>query len=164
MAIDNPEKAKQLLDSINYFPDNKIGFCYKAIYYNNLCAYYLQVNEIPDAEIMLENMLSALQNEKYPKQLYDLTYNAYTEKQYSINLAKGNYSGAEEVVSIQYNREKSKLGKVVAKYKLGKIYIHFERFDEAKEAFQYVIDSGNKTYYVGKSIELLSQCRAEAST
>ena len=38
--------------------------------------------------------------------------------------------------------------------------MHYERFEEAKEAFEYVVNNGNKTYYVGKSIEFLDQCKA----
>ena len=160
LTIENSEKAKQILDGIKSFPNNKRGIESQVVFYNNLCSYYLQINDIPNAEKMLENMLCFLQNEKFPKQRYDRTYNHYTDKQYSINIAKGIFNGAEEVFSIQFNREKTKLGKIFAKYQLGKIYIHFERFEEAKEAFEYVINNGNKTYYVGKSIDFLNQCKA----
>ena len=165
LAIENAEKAKQILDSIKSFPYYIIrNVVNRFNFYNALCSYYLQVNDIPNAEKMLENMLSSLQNEKFPKLRYDETYNYYTDKQYSINVAKGVFSGAEEVFSIRYNREKSKLGKVVAKYQLGKIYMYYERFEEAKEAFEYVINNGNKTYYVGKSIEFLNQCKVGEPT
>lgn len=158
LAAGNPQKAKQILDSIGSFQENQFGLQNKSFYYNNLCSYYLMMNDITNAEIMLENMLNSLQNEKFPKMQYYALYNCYTETRYEINIAKGNYVGTEDIFLIKYNREKSKLGKVESKYQLGKIYLHYNRIGEARSAFEYVINNGNKTYYVDESKELLNQC------
>ena len=159
LSIENSQKAKQILDNVGNFQNNKAGIQSKVVFYNNLCSYFLQVNDIANAEIMLENMRVALQDEKFPKQRYDWMYNYYTDKQYCINIEKGNYIGAEEVFLIQFNREKNMLGKVVAKYQLGKIYLHFNKIEEAIESFDYVVNHGNKTYYVGKSTDFIEQCK-----
>jgi len=151
-------KAKRILDSVENFTNSRAGTLNKTCYYNNLCFYYLNIDDIANAEIMLNNMLEVLKNEKFPKQQYDGLYNLYVNKQFAINMAKGNYSGAEEWFFISFNREKSLLDKVIAQYQLGRIYLHFERFEEAEKAFNYVIDNGNTTHYVAKSHEFLNQC------
>ena len=164
LTAGNSQKAKQILDSVSKVSNNKAGILNKTCYFNNLCSYYLQVNDITNAESMLENMLEVLKNEKYPKQNYDLVYNFYIGKQYLINIAKGNYTGAEEVFSIQFNREKNKLGRVVAKYHLGKVYLNFNKLEEATEAFEYVVNNGNKTCYVDEAIDFINQCKAGEPT
>jgi len=158
LATENLQKAKQTLDSVGKLSNKKAGLQNQVVYYNNLCAYFLQLNDIASAEKMLESMLGVLRDKKFSKLQYDYLYNYYIGKQYCINLAKGNYVGAEEVFLIQFNREKSKLGKVVAKYQLGIIYFNLKRIEEALEAFEYVVNNGNKTYYVGKSIDFINQC------
>jgi len=155
------QKAKHALDSIQNFSNNSAGIINQVTYYNNLCSYYLNTDDIANAEIMHSNMLEVLKSEKFPKQQYDGSYNFYTEKQFLINIAKGDYAGAEEWFLIQFNREKSLFGKVVSQYRLGQIYLHGERYEEAEKAFNYVIDNGNTTYYVVKSREFLKQCNEE---
>ncbi|MCL2195024.1 MAG: hypothetical protein FWB76_03645 [Oscillospiraceae bacterium] len=157
----DPQTAKHVLDSIQNFSNNSAGIISQVTYYNNLCSYYLNIDDIATAEVMHNHMLEVLKSEIFPKQQYDSSYNFYTEKQFSINIEKGDYSGAEEWFLIQFNREKSLLGKVSAQYCLGQIYLHFERFEEAAKAFDYVIEHGNTTYYVAKSRELLHQCTAK---
>ena len=164
LAIEDLQKTMRIFESNLEFKNNRTGIFNKCIYYNNACAYCLQGYDITNAEIMLEHMLEFLKHEKFPKQQYDHYYNRYTEKQYQINILKGNYNGAEEVFTIQFNREKDRLGKVTAKYNLGRVYLHLNKLEAAVAAFEYVASNGNKTYYVGKSLELLNQCKASEPT
>ena len=160
LTIGDLQKTIQIFDSNLEFKNNRAGILNKFIYFNNACAYCLQGYDIANAEIMLENMLESLKHEKFPKQQYDHYYNFYIEKQYAINVSKGNYTGAEEVFSIQFNREKTQLGKVAAKYNLGRVYLHLNNLEAAVVAFEYVVSNGNKTFYVGKSLEFLDQCKS----
>ena len=160
LAIGDLQKTMQIFNSNLEFKKNRAGILNKVFYFNNSCVYCLQGCDIANAEIMLEHMLEGLNHEKFPKQQYDYYYNRYIEKQYVLNMLKGNYTGAEEVFSIQFNREKTKLGKVTAKYHLGRVYLHLNKLDAAVAAFEYVVSNGNKTYYVGKSLEFLNQCKA----
>ncbi|MCL2531904.1 MAG: hypothetical protein FWE40_07085 [Oscillospiraceae bacterium] len=154
------QKARRILETIsiqNNFSDNRAGIINKWAYYNNFCSYFLNTDDITNAEIMLNNMLEILKNEKFPKQQYDAHYNYYIDKQFLINIAKGDYAGAEQWYLIQFDREKNLFGKVVAQYHLGRIYLHVERFEEAEKAFNYVIENGNTTRYVAKAREFLNQ-------
>ncbi|MCL2195025.1 MAG: hypothetical protein FWB76_03650 [Oscillospiraceae bacterium] len=161
LANGDTYNAKLVLDRHFEFSKGNAGLLYKATYYNHLCACHLRMDDIANAETALNHMLEVVKDEKFPKQHYDGDYNSCAEKQFLINIAKGNYSGAEEWFLIKFNREKSLLGKVAAQYRLGQIYLHFERFEEAEKAFNYVIEHGNTTYYVAKSRELLHQCTAK---
>lgn len=152
-----PERAKQVLDSVGNFPRTKAWLPNTAVFWGNLCMYYLQINDMISAEIMLKNMMNILHDEKFPKRQYNIIEDRYTEKQCSINIAKGDCAGAEEVYLDKFDKASCMLDKVMSSYQLGKIYLQLNRLDEARAAFEYVAKNGNKTYYVHKSIEFLNQ-------
>lgn len=75
----------------------------------------------------------------------------------SLNMKKGVYNGAEEYYTGQFVRLINMLGKVSYKFELGKIYWHYQRFDEAKAAFDFVGKHGNKLYKVQEAKGYLNQ-------
>ena len=151
------EKEKCLLDSIRFFPDTRRGVADKVCYFNNLAAYYININNIEEAENALENMKLTLHEPKLYKSIYESFYSLYTSKTFALNLVKGNCAGVEEFFNIAFDKEKNKLGKVAAKYRLGILYTHLGETKKAAIAFEYVLQNGNKTYYVQKANEYLGR-------
>ncbi len=148
--------AKRTLDAINSFPNNRAGVVYKAHYYNNLISYYLQINDIDSADHCVVELKNVLNNSKLYKSVRDTLFHFYTGQTFSINIQKGIYDGAEMIFNLTFERENRKIGKVFAKYTLGKIYLHYNEFDKAIDAFKFVIGNGGDSYYVEESELILS--------
>jgi tetratricopeptide (TPR) repeat protein len=147
--------AKILLMENYFFPNNKAGTEREFIYHNNLFRLYMQENDIPKAtqaltqmeQILLTRKLTELDKHKY--------FNMFAEKRCMLNMANGNYDGCEQIFELAYEKGISTLSKVSAKYNLGKIYLHYGRTSDAKEAFEYVVSQGGSTYCKKKAIEQL---------
>ncbi len=147
LHLGDNNSAKQALDTICYFSRRRNGASYKICYYNNLVTYYLQKNDIESASQHIENMRNALNNPKTNKSFKELCFHLYNDKKILLNIEKGIHEGAEDVFNMTFQREKQKLGKVFAKYTLGKIYLHHNEIDKAIEAFAFVQNNGGDSYY-----------------
>lgn len=156
---EHKEVAKQLLDGIYYFPDNLTGVAERAVYYNNLCLYFLDMGDLASAENALNDMRASLDNPKLKPKLKNalrtIYYTTYTEKLFLLNMAKGDYGGAEQIFTVQYYREDTMYAKVKAVFTLGRIYLHEGRTKDAESAFQYVIEHGNKLSLVQEAKQRL---------
>ena len=157
LNIGDNVSAGQMLSGVDYFSDNSSGAASKVVYYNNMFVYYLRINDIPSATQALEQMDAALQSSKLRKSDYDRYSTTYISKKHLVNMENGNYDGCEMHFSLMYNIESSILGKVSAKFTLGKIYLHDGKSIEAKQAFEYVINNGGTSYYVVKARDYLNQ-------
>ena len=154
-SIGNAEECKRALDTIKGFPNTRYGALNTVCFFNNLAGYYMMIKDLENAEDTLNSMKSALGNPKLAKMHYESYYHFYISKNFVLNMAKGNYSGAEEHFSIFFDKEKNLLGKVAAKYYLGKVYIHLGDSEKAVSAFEYVVQNGNLTFYTQKAREYL---------
>ena len=128
--------------------------------YNNLCAYYVQIGDLNQAEQALSKLFDSLQNEKLSNQYYDIFYDCYVQKQCVTKMMQGNYDSAEEIFALVFGRKrkKTKLDRVYFSYQTAKIHFHFNRFKDAKELLEYVIDNGNTFHWISTAKELLDQC------
>ena len=152
------EKMKEALDKINStekFYNTKYGILNKVGFFASFSSYYRAVNDVQKAEAMLENMKSALENPKLGAKFRRRYDDSYTTAKFYTNILKGEYDGAEEYLCAAFDRAGNKLEKVMAKYTLGKTYIHFGNVEKAKKAFEYVIENGNKIFFVRKAAEYL---------
>lgn len=154
---EHKEVAKQLLDGVRYFPDNKVGAGRRVVYYNNLFLYFLDVRDLASAENVLNNMRASLDNPKLEKTVRNAYFTTYTEKLFLLNMAKGDYGGAEQIFAIQYYRADTMYAKVKAVFTLGRIYLHEGRMKDAESAFQYVIEHGNKLSLVQEAKQCLNE-------
>ena len=158
LTAGNSKAAGQVIEGIRYFPSGKAGLYNKALFFYFSFIHYLQIFDMVNVEIMLKSMMAVLQDKKFPKHRYDEMYHRYIEMQISVNIANGDYTEAEEVFLVAFNNAKNRLGKVACQYQLGEIYFHYERLNDAKKAFEYVISNGNKTFYVVEAVEKIDQC------
>jgi tetratricopeptide (TPR) repeat protein len=83
---------------------------------------------------------------------------ALLQRRIRLNMERGNYEGAELFYSTLLDLDETEINKVECKFHLGRIFLHSNRMDKAKEAFEYVIENGNKTFFVEKAKSYLSQC------
>lgn len=157
----NVEESKRILNIVRGFPSTKSGAAWAVCHINNLVAYYLMVNDLERANNALDSMKEALVSPKLDKKYYESYNSAFTNKSFILNIARGNYSGAEEHLNMSFEKEKTLIGKVKAKYYLGELYIHLNDSDKATSAFAYVIQNGNQTYYTQKAREYLESDNME---
>lgn len=156
LNLGDHELAKNVLYSITEFSDNRAGALSKTFYLNNLFVYYLRINDSSNASICLEEMRLLLENKKLKSIDRERLLSIYNDKCVILNIENGNYDGAEQFFSSAFDKEKSCLGKVSIKYNLGKVYIHYGRLNEAKDAFEYAVKHGGDSYYVIESRRLLN--------
>ena len=117
------------------------------------------MGDLASAENALNDMRASLDNPKLKpklkKALRTIYYTTYTEKLFLLNMAKGDYGGAEQIFTVQYYREDTMYAKVKAVFTLGRIYLHEGRTKDAESAFQYVIEHGNKLSLVQEAKQRL---------
>ena len=155
------QTARQQLDMMfaSGLPKTKEAAQYLVFYHISMCDIFLFENDIDNAEKALS---FAMESVKAPKLLkMDKTTNFgqhIMSRQIRLNMEKGNYDGAEQFFTTAFELSDTTMSKVVSKFHLGRVYLHSNRIEEAKAAFEYVINNGNKIFYVNKSIEFLNQC------
>ncbi|MCL2563015.1 MAG: hypothetical protein FWE08_03155 [Oscillospiraceae bacterium] len=157
LAIGNSTEALRVLSAIKDFPKRKHKDMYEFVYHNNYCSYHLQTNDIPAATQSLAQMENSLQNHPLPDSVWEKYWDVYSEKRCLLHMANGNYDGSEQVFDLVYQKGESTLHRVSAKYTLAKIYLHYDRTAEAKEALEYVIEHGGTTRYKKQAIQLLEE-------
>jgi len=149
------DKGKEKLDSVKEFSEKITDSQNKIMYYNNLFSYFLQKKDIDNAEMNLAKMLESIQNSH--KKLNRNTYmNLYNGKSYRLNIEKNIFDGADNFFENTFKMDNDEYGRVSYKFILGKIYLHYNKLPEAKEAFEYVIKNGNSLYIVTEAKEILT--------
>ena len=151
----NREAAVQVLSEMANFLNNRIEAMQVFLYHNNFFTYYLQDNDLSNAAQSLAQMEQALQSPRLLDEERNRLFNVYAEKQCLLKMANGSYDGSEQIFDLAYQRERSALAKVSAKYVLGRIYLHDGRTAEAKTAFEYVVEHGGTTIHKKKAVERL---------
>jgi len=151
------DNLKWTLDDVNieFLKRMRKGIGSVVCYYNNYVLYYLSVGDIANAEACLERMKEAYDSPTV-NHLNKATYDeAYITKRIFINMAKGDFDGAEMHFKLSLETAKQTIAKVAATYFLGEVYTHYGRLDEAREAFAYCAEHGGDTIYAKKAKEKL---------
>ena len=151
----NNTAAAQTLSKMNDFPKTREGTGVEFIYHNNWFVYYLRAEKLCLAEQTLAHMEAMLQNGEWDEADLALCSVLCTEKRSMLNMANGDYSDCEDVFDAKYEKATDAWDKVIAKYTLGKLYLHQNREAEAVEAFTYVAIHGGFSVYRQTAIEEL---------
>ena len=149
--------GKQILDMVSRIPDTKDGASHTVCFFNNLAVYYIRTNELDYAENTLKNLNEALKNPKLDTKYYVRYERLYSFGNVVINVARGNYNGAEDYLNMLFDKDKTLLMKVSAKYYLGDLYVRLGDPEKAASAFEYVLQNGNDTYYAQRASEYLGK-------
>ena len=147
LSIKESSLAKQILDEVTHFSNNKMGAINKVLYYNNLTSYYFQIDDIENALIANEKLKLALQNKKIVNEVRAGFLRNYEQCFVVSKMSKGNYDGAEDFFKEQFTYRNNLLGKVNAMHHLANIYLFEKDITKAKEALSYVCENGGDTYY-----------------
>jgi len=72
-------------------------------------------------------------------------------------MEKGIYEGAEQFFKNAFEISGTPFEKVDNKFFLGRIYLYFNRTEEARAAFEYVIENGGKLASAASARQLINQ-------
>ena len=157
LASGDFEYCKQVLDMVSRFPDTKNGALYTACFFNNLASYYIRIKELEYAENTLKNMKEVMNSPNFDKKFYEIYDELYYTANIAIQVARGNYEGAEDHFNMCFDKETMLLRKVAVKCALGDLYVRLGEHEKAASAFEYVLQNGKETYYAQKASEYLGK-------
>jgi tetratricopeptide (TPR) repeat protein len=141
------DEAKNVLDQIGEFPNTNNGNVCRFCLYNNLFDIHIKYKNYELAQELLDKMnvtIKALKN----SYMVDKLRNIYIQTIFILSIAQGKCENAEPIFIQKFNSAKNNREKVATKYVLGRIYILSAELDKAKDAFNYVINNGNKLHIV----------------
>jgi hypothetical protein len=77
------------------------------------------------------------------------------------NISQGNYTDSESIIQKLLSSVKTERERVIFKFNLGKIYMHFSEVEKAKNEFGYVIEHGNKLAIVQLAVKQINSIANE---
>ena len=155
------QTARQQLDLMHTsgLPKTFAAAQYIVLYHLLVCDILMYENDIDNAEQALLRVMEAVKYPKLSKKGMAMSFALHImSQQIRLNMEKGNYEGSEQFFTTSFELSDFILNKVINKFHLGRVYLHYNRIDEAKAAFEYVKENGNTTFYVNRSIDFLKQC------
>ena len=157
LAAGDAEKAWEYLEQVTSFPQRGgRSASYRFVHQSYMLSYSVLTDDLESGGDWLNKMRGILDDSVGIGESVKATLNDhYNTQSHVFNIANGEFEGAETVFLEDFNTGTKKLSKVAAQSRLGKVYLHFDRRDEAKAALEYVIANGNKTRYVEEAKELL---------
>ncbi len=152
------QEAKDILETVTKFPDSPYGKQLKAGYLYGLFNIAMLQEEAEKVEAYFKEYVRSLDEIKYENERNRQAYErSVLMGRTALNVKEGIYDDAEETYLRCFKEADKKLTRIESRYGLGKIYLHFKRYDEAKDAFNYVIENGNKLHAVTLAKEQLAK-------
>lgn len=147
------QKALEVLESINIdrFPASPF---IKFIYYNNLCDTLTHLERYSDAEIWNRKAQQIFADLPATKAKTNLDHN-HQMNEIEMLYREGDYADALRKLGRLTCRTPRLL--MSATLLAAKCNVKLEEYDKAREKLQYIIDHGNKLYYVEEAKALLAQ-------
>jgi len=157
-------QAKRVLDEISELrKKEKPSAASDATYILYWLSWNLNENRLEQAIDCLEQVKAVISSGQLrERDHYQIIY-CFMEAQMAIHIKQGNYAGSEFFYRAALLGAQNLLNKVSCMNALGKTYLHYERFDEARDAFSFVVQNGGDSYYVEKAKQQLLQLDGEAS-
>ena len=157
LNIGNDAAAVQVLYGVDLgrFPKGATGASFELVYHSNYFIYFLNAGDLTKAAYAIEQMQSILQNRKLPGAFKKFAPDLCRHQQHLLNMANGNYEGAELAFSLVYEKSEHKINRVAAKYALGKVYLHQGRIADAERAFEYAVEHGGSSVHRARAVEQL---------
>lgn len=121
-----------------------------AEYYHCLFLNYVELGRLDMAEDALADMKEATKTTGDRR-----LKNKYKQDVHLLNIARGNYENAKGIFLEEYSKARTKYERVCAAYILGVICSKIGSDEDAKEAFEYVVENGNKLHIVKLATEQL---------
>ena len=92
----------------------------------------------------LHDSVDALKGDK----LYGMALRQSQIDDIRLEMVNGHFENAEKTYRNVFDNAKSNFERASAMLRLGETYQHYDRNEEAREAFEYVVAHGNKLYAV----------------
>jgi hypothetical protein len=159
IAAGRYHEALYTLPDHRLFRNSRRGRLQQAFCHHNGFAVFLGLGMTDAARQALTMMHGAVGGLKPGKaqerlsHLYRLYYARYS-------MAQGDFDGAEAVFREAIDKAENNYARISATLELGRVYAHFGRADEARQAFEYVLSHGNKLYAVAQAREALAALAA----
>ncbi len=155
----NLERGKQYLDQVTPLSVKKyVDVLRQIVFFNNRATYYMRTGQLMEAEMDLACMQEVLKTKKLFEKNRRKYMDAYEYKKVQLGIISNQFDGAEKILKIGLEREKSMLSQVSFRYYLGLVYLHEQKMTEARECFTFVVEHGGTTWYVGMAKEKLKEC------
>lgn len=147
--IGDSQLAKTTLHNIPELKKSEDIFKFHILAYWS--AYYINIDDLKNAEKYFAEMTDFFVKPSIPNLCRDI----YEITKITLSIAKKDFEGVEDALKNHLEKSKNLLEEVGYVYELGNVYLYENRLDEAKEAFQFVIENGGDTYLVKKSKDFL---------
>jgi tetratricopeptide (TPR) repeat protein len=148
IAAGKIDEAVDIIQKLGEFSNNRMGNYARYVLCNNWFEIYMHRSNYQLAWKSLEKMNEMLDLSKFYSFEILKFRNMYIGNTLTLSIEQGNYENTEIFFTQLFDGTKTNSGKVEAKFILGKIYMLSGELDNAKEAFNYVINKGNKLYCV----------------
>lgn len=158
-GLRNLGKLDEAIENLKSYNTNSFPHInYKVLYYINLADLYIYKNDIQEAEKNL-NIANAvtLETQGLAKELQT----CMIANEYLIKMLKGNLSGCEEYFTKSLSEAKNLASKVEEHYNLGMFYYLNNEYSKANEHFSFVVNNGNKIFFVGLAKEKIEKLNQE---
>lgn len=155
IAAGRYDDAREVLDKCKPSNNDRYAKLSDISRIHNLCYSCIKQGRTDEAENFLDELIKSMaelseeDRQKYQDYLKSV--------QNGINVAKGIFDNAENSYNEAYDEAANNYGKASAKFGLGKVYLHFGDTTRAKEAFEYVVEYGNKLHIAEEAKEYLKQ-------
>ncbi len=152
----NYQIAKDILEGFDLSRfSKKIYYPLVAIYYNNLCDVYMNLDELDKAEEAYGKMLAIFSTPEAKEGFKPHLFSTLALTTAEISVKKGDYEKA--LAEIEKHEKTDLLEKVKHAFALANIYIGLGETEKANVELNYVIENGNKLAIVPKAKELIQQ-------
>lgn len=155
LSLRDAENAGRILCSITCFPNTRVNAANKVVYYSNFFTMSLYGGNVQNAALSLDYMKYALADGRIKGKDRQKSAITFQQDFLVFNVRNGNLEGAEQNFIEWFRNADTMFSKVNAQFSLGEVYLHSNKPDEARAAFAYAAEHGNKLYIAQKAREYL---------
>lgn len=117
---------------------------------------YLRHGDTEKAYAMIANIRGLLNNKRLTRKSFSVYESNIKYYNALIDMKCGMFGSVIEQLTHCFNSSDVPYTRASTQYYLGKAYLHFNQLEQARAAFQYTIDNGNKLYVVKLAREALT--------
>jgi tetratricopeptide (TPR) repeat protein len=150
------QEALAVLPDASQFKDHRIGRLMRVVYHHNNVEVLIALGQLGQADMALawlNDALGKLKGSAKQTARYQLIARMDAAQ---LRMTQGNFDGAEAVFREAIDKAENNYARVSSVLELGRVYAHFGRADEARQAFEYVLSHGNKLHAVAQAREALA--------
>jgi hypothetical protein len=149
------EEMRNALNQI-VIPKGRRWLPHKFTYAHNLLVCCLELGDKDSSQKYMAEMKSILENEKFPKKLLQQYKEIYLQDECLRGINQDS-SEEEQNLKERFSNAKNQIQKVAIQFSLGAFYLKQSEKEQARQAFNYVIDYGNKLAVVAKARKCLEE-------